>query len=291
MSIHDKSLLVSLTLAGIASTRADREITMDVLREQSADADAGRWVARLWPKEALEPIRSLDARARAYHASKTLPWLDKGERIIASRTFLDYLDTMRGLRMEREALVNAFLANYDTWLAKARSMRGTAFNIEEYPTRQAATRKFRFEFNTQPIPHREDFRIALAGPDLESVREDLDRRLQEAERGAVRHLYQRLAEPVANLIERLADPDARITGATLNALRDITAALPDINFLDDPEVESLRQRIMADLCRLDPESVSTSSSDRSRAVAKANSILTAMAPWIDPDSGDESDAA
>ena len=64
MSLHDKSLLVSLTLAGIPSSRADKEITADVLFRENASADAGRWISRLWPREAMEPIRSLDAQIR-----------------------------------------------------------------------------------------------------------------------------------------------------------------------------------------------------------------------------------
>lgn len=281
MSIHDKTILVSLTLAGIASTRTDKEITADVLITQNATADAGRWMSRLWPREAMEPIRSLDSQIRGHHYLKTLPWGDKGERIIASRTFTDYTADMRAFRYKREALVQGFLDHYDDWIDQARLMRGHLFKYSEYPTIHQARNRFRFELGATPVPHRDDFRVSLAAPDMEAIQISLDAKLRDAELTARRELYRRMADPVCKLLERLSDPDARFTDATLNALREIVASLPDVNVLDDPEVEQLRQAIEDQLCHLDPESITTSKSDRSRAATKANTILAKMAPWLD----------
>ncbi|MES2923146.1 MAG: hypothetical protein V4819_16440 [Verrucomicrobiota bacterium] len=291
MSLHDKSLLVSLTLAGIASTRADKEITADVLSAQNAGADAGRWLSRRWPREAMDPIRALDSQIRAHHYLKTLPWGEKGERIIASRTFTDYIADMRNFRYKRETLVQGFLDHYDDWIDQARLMRGHLFKVSEYPTVHQARNRFRFELGAQPIPHRDDFRVSLAALDMEAIQISLDQKIRDAELIARRDLYRRMAEPVCKLLERLSDPDARFTDATLNALREIVATLPDVNVLDDPEVELLRQSIEEQLCRLDPESITTSRSDRSRAAAKANTILAKMAPWLDEVNLDEEEAA
>ena len=127
MSIHDKTILITLQLAGIASARADKDITRDVLFQQNAQADAGRWVSRLWTREAMEPIRGLDSQIRSLHYAKTLPWMDKGERIIATRIFTDYMAQMRELRFKRETLVQGFIDNYGDWLDKAREIAATAY--------------------------------------------------------------------------------------------------------------------------------------------------------------------
>lgn len=286
MSLHDKSLLVSLALSGIPSTRADKEITADVLRIQSAGADAGRWMSRLWPREAMEPIRSLDSQIRAFHYQKTLPWLDKGDRILGTRIFTDYMDQMRAYRYQRETLVQGFIDHYFDWIDLARTMRGNLFKDSEYPTVQRARNRFKFELSSQPVPHSDDFRITLAAADMGEIQSSLDTRVAEAETIARRDLYRRMAEPVARLVDRLAEPDARFTAATLNALREVVATLGDVNVLDDPEIESLRARIQEQLCDLDPESITESKSDRSRALAKANSILSTMAPWLNDADGD-----
>lgn len=292
MSLHDKTMLISLTLAGIPSARADKQITADVLFQKNAQADAGRWVSRLWPKEAMEPIRAIDARIRALHYQKTLPWMDKGERILASRTFTAYMDEMRGLRMERETLVQGFLDHYEVWIDKARDMRGDAFNSAEYPNYWQAKKKFRFEIAAAPVPHSADFRVTLAAEEMDEIQASLDARVRNAELTARTDLYRRMAEPVARLVERLAEPDARFTASSLNALREIIAQLPEVNVLDDPEIEMLRQTIETQLCHLNPEQITESRSDRSRALTKANDILAKMAPWMDAiEDEDEEQAA
>lgn len=291
MSLHEKSLLISLTLAGLPSSRADKEITAAVLFDKNAQADAGRWISRLWPRAAMEPIRGLDSQIRSYHYQKTLPWMDKGERIIASRTFTAYTEQMRDYRYKRETLVQGFIDCYDDWLDQAREMRGDSFKLSEYPTRHSCRDRFRFELATAPIPHRDDFRVTLASEDLHEIQAALDARVADAELTARRDLYRRMAEPVAKLVERLAEPDARFTAATLNVLRELCATLPDVNVLDDPEVEFLRQTIESQLCHLDPESISESRSDRSRALSKANSILAKMAPWMDSIEDEAEEAA
>ena len=289
MSLHDKSLLVAITLGGIPSSRIDRDTTAFVLRNQNAEDEAGRWTARLWPKEALEPIRSIDSQIRTYHYSKTLPWLDNGHRILASRVFQDYSDHLRGLRVERENAVWGFLDHYESWIDRARQMRGTAFDIEEYPSRLKAKRKFKFEINAQPVPCSGDFRITLDAPDLKRIQDELDERVQAAELAARRDLYGRIAAPVAALLERLADPDSRITDATLNAIRSLVDDIPDLNVFDDPEITALRDRIAIGLATLRPDTLKESRADRNRAATKASAILQTMAPWLQSDGSDLSD--
>lgn len=280
MSLHEKTLLISLTLTGIPSSRCDKRITRDVLFQQNAQADAGRWVSRLWTKEAMEPIRALDGQIRTFHYERTLPWMDKGERIIASRTFTTYMDRMREFRFKRETLVQGFIDCYDDWIEQAKEMRGDSFKRDEYPHPLEARRRFRFELASAPVPHASDFRVTLAEEDMEEIRSGLEARVQHAETTATRDLYRRMAAPVGALVERLANPDGRFTEATLNSLRELCASLPDINVLDDPAVETLRQAIEAQLCSLHPETVTESPSDRSRALQRANGILATMAPWL-----------
>jgi len=280
MSLHEKSLLVDLTLTGITTSRTDASITRSVLRSHQADDEAGRWVSKLWPKEALEPIRAIDSQIRAFHYAKTLPWLDKGGRICASRAFNSYIDEMRKLRVSRETLVREhFIDRYDYWLAKARSMRGHSFNSSEYPTRLGASYRFQFETHAAPVPHRDDFRITLNQADLDAMQADLDARLAEAEQVAVGALLKRIAEPISKLIERLADPDAKFQDSLIGNIRDLAKAIPDLNILDDPDIDALRIQIAA-LGAVSPENLRDSRSDRSRTLTKASSILATMAPWM-----------
>lgn len=291
MSLHDKCLLVDLTIASLTTSRTDRGITADVLRRTAGDADAGRWVSRLWPKEALEPINQHDSATRKLHQQMTLPWLDNSKRILPTPIFHDYMAVMRQRRPEREQLVERFIAQFDTWLAKARVMRGTAFNASEYPTRTAAAASFAFKVEAEPVPHRDDFRVRLAGPDLEEMQAGLEDRLADAARIARNDLIARITDPLVKMVERLSDPEAKFRDSLVGNLQAIARAIPGLNVTGDPGIEDVRRRLEASLCQLNPAVLRDSESDRTRAARQANSILATMAPWMEEIEDTESAAA
>lgn len=282
MSLHDKCLLVDLTIASLTTSRTDRGITADVLRRTAGDSDAGRWVSRLWPKEALEPITQHDGATRKLHQQMTLPWLDNSKRILPTPVFHEYMDIMRQRRPEREKLVKEhFIDHFDTWIHKARLMRGTAFNPTEYPTRTGAAASFSFKVEAEPVPHRDDFRVRLAGPDLDEIQAGLEDRLATAARIARNDLIARITDPLVKMVERLADPEAKFRDSLVGNLRDIARAIPGLNVTGDPGIETVRKQIEASLAGLDPDILRESTSDRTRAARQANAILATMAPWME----------
>ena len=105
MSLHEKSVLIDLTLTSITTSRIDQSVTADVLHRNAAGKDAGRWVSKLWPKEAIDPIQKHDAKTGTLHREMTLPWLDNSKRILPTARFDEYMRIMRDRRPEREDLV------------------------------------------------------------------------------------------------------------------------------------------------------------------------------------------
>lgn len=289
--LNNSAMLVSLSLSAIASSRADKDTTQFVLRAQQAGEDAGRWTARLWPKEALDPIRSLDTRIRAYFHQKTLPWLDAGQRILSSKIYLPFMDEMRALRNERETAVRNFLQDYELWIDRARVMRGNAFDGSQYPPFHKARARFDMEIEVSPLPSADDFRIQIREEELESLRTQLTNRIEAAENNARRDLFARIAAPVTELLNKLSDPEATLRDSTLNSIRTIAATIPEINLWEDPAIEALRKSL-ENIAATPVSVLKESRSDRARTAAKASSILATMAPWmeLDEESADE-DAA
>jgi hypothetical protein len=277
--LHNTAMLATLSLGGIQSARIDKDTTAFVLRSQQAEAEAGRWTARLWPKEALDPIKSLDARIRAHFHQKTLPWTDSGQRILSAKAYLDFMDAVRAFKFQREDTVREFLDHYQTWIDAARIMRGNSFDPDNYPSRQKAARRFKFELEISPLPAADDFRITIRDSELTRLQEELTDRLAAAEAAAKRDMFSRIAAPVSDLLAKLSDPDAKLSESTFNSVRAIAAAIPEINLWDDPAIEALRAQL-ATLTDLHAENLKESRSDRSRAASKASAILATMAPWL-----------
>ena len=280
--LHTRCILMDLTITSLTTSRTDRGITQDVLRRTAADADAGRWVSRLWTKAALDPISKHDAATRKLHQGMTLPWLDNSKRILPSAKVEEYMDLMRQRRPEREKLVaEHFLARFDHWLGEARAMRGTAFDAAEYPSAAEAACSFGFKVQGEPVPHRDDFRVTLAAPDMADLHAGLEDRLAAAARIARNDLISRITEPLVKMVGRLSDPEATFRDSLVDNIRAIAAAIPALNVTEDAGIEAVRQRLLSSLCRLDPEILRDSASDRSRAASQANAILAVMAPWLE----------
>lgn len=280
--LENTAMLVSLSLRGIQSARKDKDTTAFVLRSQQAEQDAGNWTAKLWPKEALDPIRSIDTKIRAFFHYKTLPWTDSGQRILAAKSYTAFMDELRALRYSREHAVYDFLADYELWIDRARQMRGNAFDSTQYHTKAKAERRFKLEVEVSPLPSAADFRITLRDSEMIRLQEELTDRIATAEATAKREMFARIAAPVADLLTKLTDPDTKLTEATFNAVRAIAVAIPEINLWEDPAIEALRRQL-ATLTDLHAEDLKNSRSDRTRAAAKASSILATMAPWMQTD--------
>ena len=221
MSLHDKALLIDLTLTSVTTSRIDQTVTADVLHRNAATKDAVRWVSRLWPKAALEGIISHDAATGRSHREMTLPWLDNSKRILPTAKFDDYMALMRQRRPERQDLVNAFIGNYAHWLQEAAAMRQGLFNKAEYPDAASAAGRFTFKVEAEPVPHRDDFRIRLSAGDMSEMQSVLDERLQAAERIARNDLVSRIVEPLVRIVDRLSDPDAKFQDSLIGNIRTI----------------------------------------------------------------------
>ena len=286
MSLHDRSILIDLTLKGLGTARTDQRITRDVLQQTRAETDGGRWISRLWPKEALEPVRKHDAATRAYHQEQTLPWIDSGKRILPTARFPDYMATIRERKAERQVFVDDFLNRYDHWKYEAMKLRGDAYREADYPNLEKATDRFNFRVESEPVPHREDFRITLSGPDIEAMQATLDARIAEAERIARNDLIARLTTPLAHMVERLSEPGARFSNSLFGNVLSIAELIPDLNVTADPNLDAIRQEIMAKISAFDPDAVRDSDFQRNRAAKAASDILATMAPWLE-----EADAA
>jgi hypothetical protein len=283
MSLHDRAILIDLTLTSLTTSRTDQGVTASVLRANAAKDDAGRWVSRLWTKEAIDPIARHDAKTGSLHREMTLSWLDNSLRILPTARFDEYMQVMRDRRPEREAIIrDHFIGRYAHWLQEAANMRQGLYRPAEYPDVATAAARFTFRVEAQPVPHRDDFRVSLSAGDMREMQAILDDRLVEAGKVARNDLVARISEPLVRIVERLSDPDCKFKDSLIDNIRTIAGAIPAFNVTDDPALEDVRLRIHRGLAQLDPDTLRESRSDRTRAAAEANQILASLAPWMEP---------
>lgn len=273
--LHECTLLATLSLGLPPLQKTDKRITAEITAREGCAAGALSAKKRLLPEHAIEPIKTLDRAITDYHHTHTLAWTD-GARILRSLDFDDYTSTMRAFRQQREGLAREFVRHYDSFRYEAMRILAGAFHDGDYlPVERVADRfKMKLEFN--PVPSADDWRLTLHEQSMDALRTGIERQRDEAIRAAHADLARKIAEPLSKMVERLSEPDAVFRDSLVTNLREICDLIPRLNITGDAAIDTLRQRIYADLYQNDPDTLRESSAVRASTARKAQAILDQM---------------
>ena len=102
------------------------------------------------------------SEARTKHYENSLPWDDKGARLLTVTNYAHYTELMNALR-ERVVRQRArFIEDYDNYVDQARLDLGKLFRIEDYPSKEALQGKFAIRYRITPVPDADHFIAKLA---------------------------------------------------------------------------------------------------------------------------------
>ena len=134
MDLNRDAMLVGLRITAWSGRLYDREASDHVAAHHDASASAGRYNKRLLPKAAFAALTSIMSEARTKHYENSLPWDDKGARLLTVTNYAHYTELMNALR-ERVVRQRArFIEDYDDYVDQARLDLGKLFRIEDYPS-------------------------------------------------------------------------------------------------------------------------------------------------------------
>lgn len=292
-TIHDKALLVRLSISMPGNTRKDRTITDEVTALHKLTGNAGRWLKLLYPEEAFAPIMKLATAAREWSDKHSLPWAENGVRILPTAAHGEYTREMRRFRSDFEALAEShFLGRLCEWEAQARAMHNGTFRAEEYLPASVLRGKFGLRVTVDPVPHSDDFRCSVDDAD----RAALDARVSDAVAEAQKELWSRLHAPLAHMAETLKATrtikkgkragevaDMTFKDSLVTNLADIAALIPSLNLTGDPQLSAFAADVQAQLSALNPQALRDDQKVRAEAQAKAQAILDRMAGYFTPE--------
>ena len=98
MDLNRDAMLVGLRITAWSGRLYDREASDHVAAHHDASASAGRYNKRLLPKAAFAALTSTMSEARTKHYENSLPWDDKGARLLTVANYEHYTGLMDGLR-------------------------------------------------------------------------------------------------------------------------------------------------------------------------------------------------
>lgn len=279
MSISASAVLVELNISVWPASKLDREITDQVNASASAVRGASQTKKNLFAGTSLrKDISDFAARVRLYHNKHTLPWADKGERMLPTALFMDYKQTMNGFEQTFNMMCNNFYIEYPRLVAEAPTNLGALYKADDYPNLEEVKLKFGFKRTVKPVPEAGDFRLDIPAHDLDEMREEFMKQQDNKLAEAMREPWDRLHEMLVGISKKLTDVDGddtkkRYHDTLISNPIELCGLLTKLNVTNDPKLEEARKQLELAMIGADIESIKEHAPARSELKSKVDDIL------------------
>lgn len=278
MSISSSAVLVSLNISCWPATKLDREITDKVTTDNNANARAGKFMKDLFAGTSLrKDIEKKAAHIRAYHLRTTLPWADKGDRLLTTALFMEYKTWLNKEQGEFNQLCQRFFDAYPQLLQDAPAQLGTMYRADDYPTLDEVRGRFAFRYKITPLPDSGDFRLDIPNEERASLAAEYERDFNERLADAMREPWDRLHKLLQATSDKLTEVEGeekkRYHETLITNAQELCALLTKLNVTQDPKLEEARRQLELTMLGADIEAVRESPEVRSSIKSKVDAIL------------------
>ena len=279
MSIAASSILVELNISVWTANKLDKRITNDVLVANGAtNLDAGQFRKNLMSGTTLrKDIADFAASCRLWHNTTTLPWADRGARLLPTSLFLDYKTEANRRKAQFDHMVEHFVREYPMLQAQAQQSLGSLYNPEDYPSVSEVMSKFGFKMVFTPLPEAGDFRLDVANEDLEELRKQYDANLTTRLNEAMQSQWDKLHDMLARMSEKLVEPEGedkrRWHDTFISNAHEMCQMLGHLNVAKDPKLEEARRKLEHAIHGVDIDDIKDDAMVREDVKTKLDNIL------------------
>lgn len=248
MSISNAAMLVDLNLSVWTANKLDKDATKKVTADNNASTDAGYFRKNLMAGTTKrKAIADYAATCRTWHNNKTMPWADRGSRLLPTALFMDYKQEANERRQKFEEMVDEFVAEYPQHVQMASTYLGSMFNPDDYPSADEVRSKFGFNLVISPVPDSGDFRLDVPANELAELTKEYDAAYADRLADAMREPWNKLHDMLTKMVAKLDDNNGGVSkrwgeGFITNA-QDLCSMLTALNLTKDPELEQARRKL------------------------------------------------
>jgi hypothetical protein len=279
MSITSSAVLVEMNISVWTANKLDKGATEGVLTSNGATSGDAAQVRKnlMAGTSARKEIADYAAGCRLWHNTRTLPWADKGARLLPTSLFLDYKAEANIRRDTFNQMVDTFIGNYPALVQTASNYMGTLFNQDDYPSADTVREKFGYRMVFSPVPESGDFRLDLPKQDIlemaQSYELAFNDRLAEAMRTPWDQLHKMLGAMSAKLTESDDDTKKRWHDTFVTNAQEMCAMLTHLNVAKDPKLEAARRQLEVAMVGIDIEDIKDDEVTRANLKGKLDGIL------------------
>lgn len=272
MSIQAKTMLVKLTVHKWTGFKRDKEVTERVDDVYKTDGQAGNYNKRLFSKIYLKKVNNLASRIRIEHERLTTPFLFDGMNVLPKALYFTYCSSMRELSDLYGQAVSELLDHYEVEIGQRRAALQEMFNMEDYPTKDQLREKFSVSFDFFPMPAAGHYMLDLEQEEQEKLQSRLNDQLKDMHMGGLACIYKRVLDIVEHVHERLDDPSNIFHATMMDHVRDISEALPGLNYYGDDTLFKVADEIKQKLLKYDVTELRENMQKRSEIAREAYAI-------------------
>lgn len=277
MGITSSSVLVELNISVWTANKLDRNETDKVTITNNAGNGAAKVHKNLMAGTSLRrDIANFAAICRARHNELTLPWADRGGRLLPTSLFLDYKAEYNTYRDKFNAMVDEFVDKYPALVQTAQNYMGSLFNPDDYPSADEVRKSFDFRLVFSPVPEAGDFRLNVSADDLAELAQQYESNFTTRMADAMKEPWDRLHKLLTGMSEKLTDQegkDKRYHDSLVDNAVTLCGMLTHLNVTNDPKLEEARQQLETMLVGASMDKIKESATVRADMKGKVDSIL------------------
>lgn len=280
MSITSSAVLVEMNISVWTANKLDKSATEKVVSDNAAVQNAAQVRKNLMAGTTLrKDIADYAAGCRLWHNTRTLPWADKGARLLSTSLFMDYKSEANVRRDTFNKMVDTFIQQYPSLVQTANNYLGTLFNPEDYPSVDEVRSKFGFRLVFSPVPESGDFRLQVAEQDLNDLRQQYETNFNDRLAEAMREPWDRLHKLLTGMSEKLTDVDGedeskkRYHDTLITNAQSLCSLLTHLNVTKDAKLEQARRDLELTMLGADIDAIKESPEVRKGMKDKLDAIL------------------
>jgi hypothetical protein len=249
-----------------------------------SDSSAVRVNKSLFTKDSTDEYMKVYNDGSKYFYRVTLPWDDRGWRLLAIELFEDFQkEVKKYTKAYREKVLN-FIDRIESHIEESRTMLGSAFNAEDYKfisspgvvDREYLLDQFCFEVEFNTVTDGNDLRASLTDDDREIIADQINQQALAKFQKANDHIIQNLHDCVSSIHERLCEKENVFRDTLITNLEDLCDLIPKMNIAGDPKINALAADAKKRLTKWEPEVLREVDSIRKDVADEAKEILDGM---------------
>jgi hypothetical protein len=278
MSIQSSAVLVRLNISTWAARKKDKEQSAEVAARTGADSKAGNYTKDLMVgTRHVKQLNDFAARCRLDYNYQTLPWDDRGDRVLPTSLVFDFKEEHNEKRDNFYRQRDYICEHRDELVQVAANYLGAMYNPADYPTADEIWEKYKWSLTMKPIPDSGHLCLDLPAQDLEDLRVELERENNDKLKAATETAWKRLHGMLEGMSQKLTESDdgkdKRFHGTFITNPRDLCDLLSHLNITNDPDLEQAKQMLEASLAHANVDVLRESPHTREHMKSKVDEIL------------------